>query len=105
MSFQIFNLSSFILFIILFILSILDYCLTDIGLKTGEIFELNPIMNYIFENCSFWGGLLIKQSLISLMSVPIFTIKNYNLFLWVSIILYLGVVFINLRNLHLIGIL
>lgn len=88
--------SSLILFLILFGLSIIDYCLTLEGLDSHKITEANPIMRYIIQNFSFWPGLLIKQGLVLLAIGLVFTKTNLDKVLYFGIFIYITVIGINL---------
>jgi hypothetical protein len=80
------------LFLILFVLSAMDYCMTFEMLGTGKVIEANPVMAFILEHCGFWTGLIIKQLMILPLLIVVYRAQKYDWVLWPCVALYLGVV-------------
>ena len=83
--------TSAILFTVLFVLSIVDYCLTVEGISSGVLVEVNPVMAFILEHTNFWMGLLIKQAMIVPIGIVIYPAQRFGWVLWPCVALYVGV--------------
>ena len=80
------------LFLLLFVLSVADYCLTVHIIDSGKGIEINPFMDFILRHTGFWTGLLIKQSLILPVGIVIYVSQRFDRVLWPCVALYSGIV-------------
>ena len=89
---------SLLLFLLLFVLSVTDYCLTVCIIDSGKGTELNPVMGSILEHTGFWAGLFIKQSLILPVGITIYVSQRFDWVLWPCVALYVGTVTWNIMG-------
>lgn len=85
---------------LLLVLSILDACLTDIGLTIGMVYEANPLVRNLYAADAFhlWFY-LIKVTvplIIVFLSYRVRTQRMVSLFFWIAMMAYLFILFFHI---------
>lgn len=84
---------------IIFILMVLDYILTFVGIKNGIIVEGNPIMCFMFQY-NFIVGLLFRISYAGIILAMLYNIKKNNIYKYIEINMFVGAIYLYVFNLH-----
>ena len=84
---------------IIFLLIIVDYIFTYIGIQKLIITEANPLMGWLFT-CNFEQGLIIRVVMAVILLVPFYMCKKHNIMFYKKSVLCVIIIYIPVMILH-----